>query len=91
LLAGYARERGERLGGVMGASESASAFARILGPVTGGAVWTATWQRSDLFDYHTVFRLCALIMVFGALLALTLPPEPTLVDEQEAGAFWENH
>ena len=84
LLAGYARERGERLGAVMGASESASAFPRILGPVTGGAVWTATWQRSDLLDYHTVFRLCALIMVFGALLALTLPPEPVLAGDEEA-------
>jgi DHA1 family tetracycline resistance protein-like MFS transporter len=77
LLASYSSERGERLGGVMGASESASAFARILGPVTGGVVWTATWQREGLLDYHTVFRLCALIMLLGALLSLTLPPEPS--------------
>lgn len=75
LLATYARERGERLGVVMGASESASAFARILGPITGGAVWTATWQRDDLLSYHSAFRLCGLIMLFAAVLALTLPHE----------------
>ena len=46
-------------------------------------MWTATWQRNDLLDYHTVFRVCALIMVFGALLALTLPPEPALEGEEE--------
>ena len=59
----------------MGAMESASAFARILGPVTGGLVWTLTVDGTGWLTYHTVFHLCAAIMVLTFLVSLRLPPE----------------
>jgi DHA1 family tetracycline resistance protein-like MFS transporter len=75
LLASYAQRDGLELGGVMGAMESASAFARILGPVTGGLVWTLTVDGTGWLTYHTVFHLCAAIMVLTFLVSLRLPPE----------------
>ena len=59
----------------MGAMESASAFARILGPVTGGLVWTLTVNGTGWFTYHTVFHLCAAIMLLTFLVSLRLPGE----------------
>ena len=76
LLASYAQRDGRELGGVMGAMESASAFARILGPVTGGLVWTLTVHETGWFSYHTVFQLCAVIMLVTFLVSLRLPQEP---------------
>ena len=75
LLASYAQREGRELGGVMGAMESASAFARILGPVTGGLVWTLTVNGTGWFTYHTVFHLCAAIMLLTFLVSLRLPGE----------------
>lgn len=75
LLASYAQQDGRELGGVMGAMESASAFARILGPVTGGLVWTLTVDGTGWLTYHTVFHLCAAIMLLTFLVSLRLPTE----------------
>ena len=75
LLASYAQRNGRELGSVMGAMESASAFARILGPFTGGLVWTLTVSETGLFSYHTVFQLCAVIMLVTFFMAIRLPSD----------------
>ena len=75
LLASYAQRNGRELGSVMGAMESASAFARILGPFTGGLVWTLTVSETGWFSYHTVFQLCAVIMLVTFFMAIRLPSD----------------
>lgn len=77
LMASYAQGGGKELGGVMGAMESASAFARILGPVTGGLVWTLTVDGTGWLTYRSVFHLCATIMALTLLVSLRLPSEPS--------------
>ena len=87
FLTRIAKENGYELGVVMGAQESLGAFARILGPLTGGLVWTLTVSRAWPFDYHTAFHLCGIVMLFTALLAMRLPSldsddlDSTLADE----------
>ena len=73
FLARVAKDNGYELGVVMGAQESLGAFARILGPLTGGLVWTLTVSRAWPFDYHTAFHLCGLMMLFASLMALRIP------------------
>ena len=73
FLTRIAKSNGYELGVVMGAQESLGAFARILGPLTGGIVWTLTASRDWPFDYHTVFHICGLMMFFSFVLALRLP------------------
>ncbi len=73
-LTRIAREEGYDLGVVMGAQESLGAFARILGPLSGGFVWELTSAGAYPWDYHTAFHLCGLLMVISALLTLRLPP-----------------
>ena len=58
VLTTLARRDDYELGAVMGSQESLSSFARILGPLTGGYVWTITVERSGFFDYHTAFHIC---------------------------------
>ena len=81
-LTRLARDTDYDLGAVMGAQESLSAFARILGPLSGGFAWELTVNGSYPWDYHTPFHLCGLLMVISGLLTLRLPvmPEP---DEAE--------
>lgn len=73
FLTRVAKANGYELGVVMGAQESLGAFARILGPLTGGLVWTLTASREWPLDYHTVFHLCGLMMLCAALLSFKLP------------------
>lgn len=73
FLTHVAKANGYELGVVMGAQESLGAFARILGPLTGGLVWTLTVSRAWPFDYHTAFHLCGLVMLCASLLALRVP------------------
>ena len=82
LLASYAQREGKELGGVMGAMEAASAFARILGPVTGGLVWTLTVNGAGWLSYRSVFHLCATIMGITLLVSLRLPKEERLSESQ---------
>jgi len=70
LLTSVAKQEGVNLGIVMGAQESVSSFARIIGPLTGGVVWTYTVANEWPLHYHTAFHLCGLIMLFAAVLAL---------------------
>jgi len=74
FLTRIAKSNGYELGVVMGAQESLGAFARILGPLTGGLVWTLTVSRDWPFDYHTAFHLCGIMMLLASLLAFRLPP-----------------
>tara|TARA_Y100000766_G_scaffold284652_1_gene304065 strand:+ start:36319 stop:37683 length:1365 start_codon:yes stop_codon:yes gene_type:complete len=80
FLTRVAKANGYELGVVMGAQESLGAFARILGPFTGGLVWTLTVSRAWPFDYHTAFHLCGIVMLCAALLALRIPS----LDEKES-------
>ena len=70
LLTTVAKRQGVNLGVVMGAQESVSSFARIIGPLTGGLVWTFTVSRSWPLDYHTAFHLCGIMMLCAAILSL---------------------
>ena len=69
VLTTLARRDDYELGAVMGSQESLSSFARILGPLTGGYVWTITVERSGFFDYHTAFHICGILMVCAFLLS----------------------
>tara|TARA_Y100000589_G_scaffold86241_1_gene80249 strand:- start:5989 stop:7338 length:1350 start_codon:yes stop_codon:yes gene_type:complete len=70
VLTRIAKREGINLGIVMGAQESISSFSRIIGPLTGGVVWTFTIGRDWPFDYHTAFHLCGIMMVLAAALSL---------------------
>lgn len=77
VLTTMARKDGYELGSVMGAQESLSSFARILGPLTGGFVWTITVDRSGFFDYHTAFHICGVLMLLAFLLSYKVDFEST--------------
>ena len=83
LLTAISRHEGYELGTVMGAQESLSSFARILGPLTGGFVWTKTVARSDFFDYHTAFHLCGILMLCAFLLSLRVSFQPSWTQSEE--------
>jgi len=82
-LTRIARHEGYDLGAVMGAQESLGAFARILGPLSGGFVWELTVRGRFPWDYHTAFHLCGALMVISALLTLRLPALPDLPSSTE--------
>ena len=76
LLTTTAKQSGLNLGIVMGAQESVSSFARIIGPLTGGIVWTLTVSRKWPLDYHTAFHLCGIMMLLSAILSLKIKTFP---------------
>jgi MFS family permease len=88
LLAQFAKGEGYELGVVMGANESFGAFARILGPLSGGLVWVLTSDGTYPWDYHTAFHLCGLLMLCSAALSLKLP-EPKIYDASKADSTQE--
>jgi DHA1 family tetracycline resistance protein-like MFS transporter len=88
-LTRIAREEGYDLGAVMGAQESLGAFARILGPLSGGLVWELTASGSYPWDYHTAFHLCGALMVISALLTLRLPALSNLEAGEQASSTVE--
>lgn len=69
VLTSLARQDDYELGAVMGSQESLSSFARILGPLTGGYVWTLTVDKSGFFDYHTAFHICGVLMLLAFFLS----------------------
>jgi MFS family permease len=83
LLAQFAKAEGYELGVVMGANESFGAFARIIGPLSGGLVWVLTSDGRYPWDYHTAFHLCGLLMLCSAALSLKLS-EPHIYDASKA-------
>ena len=70
ILAQRTSEEGQEMGMVMGAQESASAFARIIGPLTGGIVWDYTVLKTGILSIATAFHLCAIMMCIAFLLQL---------------------
>ena len=82
LLTTTAKQEGINLGVVMGAQESVSSFARILGPLTGGIVWTFTVSKDWPLDYHTSFHLCGIVMLFAAILSLRIKVIPNDILEE---------
>jgi MFS family permease len=68
ILAQRTREGGQEMGMVMGSQESASAFARILGPLTGGLVWDYTVLKTGMLSIATAFHLCGIMMFLAYLL-----------------------
>jgi DHA1 family tetracycline resistance protein-like MFS transporter len=60
----HASSAGER-GAVMGVSESLRAFSTVFGVLLGGWVWDWTVNRTDMFDFHTAFRLCGIFALLG--------------------------
>ena len=86
FLTRIAKSNGYELGIVMGAQESLGAFARILGPLTGGLVWTLTASSDWPLDYHTAFHLCGVMMLIASVLAFRLP---ALDDEDETSLLAE--
>jgi DHA1 family tetracycline resistance protein-like MFS transporter len=88
LLAQYAKSEGYELGVVMGANESLGAFARILGPLSGGLVWVLTSDGTYPWDFHTAFHLCGLLMLCSAALSLKLP-EPKIHDTSKVDSTLE--
>ena len=70
ILAQNTRLAGQEMGMVMGAQESASAFARILGPLTGGLVWDYTVQKNGLLSNASAFHLCGIMMIIALFLQL---------------------
>jgi len=83
LLTTTAKQNGINLGVVMGAQESVSSFARIIGPLTGGIVWTLTVSRKWPLDYHTAFLLCGVLMAMAALLSLKIPNQKEQIQSEE--------
>ena len=70
ILAQKTKESNQEMGTVMGAQESASAFARILGPLTGGLVWDFTVAKTGMLSSATAFHICGIIMLFAFFLQL---------------------
>ena len=69
----YARGKDMELGMVMGSVGAAGAFARVLGPITGGVIWTIT-ERSGLSYWYTiVFAVCGLLMLLACITSMRLP------------------
>ena len=77
VLTNLARRDDYELGTVMGSQESLSSFARILGPLTGGYVWTITVERSGFFDYQTAFHICGFLMLCAFLLSFKVDVQPS--------------
>ena len=74
ILAQRTREGGQEMGMVMGSQESASAFARILGPLTGGLVWDYTVLKTGMLSIATAFHLCGIMMFLAYLLQTRVKP-----------------
>jgi DHA1 family tetracycline resistance protein-like MFS transporter len=72
LLTFEARAHGLDLGRVMGSQEGFGALSRVIGPITAGFVWAETVDGSGFWTYHTVFRICGVIMVFAAIAQIGL-------------------
>ena len=70
ILAQKTKDTNQEMGTVMGAQESASAFARIIGPLTGGLVWDYTVAKTGMLSSATAFHICGIIMLFAFLLQL---------------------
>jgi len=76
ILAQRTIDEGQEMGMVMGAQESASSFARILGPLTGGLVWDFTVMKTGILSIATAFHLCGIMMAIALFLQFRLKQIP---------------
>jgi DHA1 family tetracycline resistance protein-like MFS transporter len=60
------------LGRVMGSQEGFGALSRVIGPLFAAFVWEATFDGEGIWTYHTVFRICGILMVIAAIIQLKL-------------------
>ena len=72
LLTLEARALKMDLGRVMGSQEGFGALSRVIGPLVAAFVWEATVNGDGIWTYHTVFRICGVLMILAALLQLRL-------------------
>tara|TARA_Y100000766_G_C18871629_1_gene588579 strand:+ start:89 stop:1417 length:1329 start_codon:yes stop_codon:yes gene_type:complete len=72
LLTLEARDSNVELGFVMGSQEGFGALSRVLGPIIAAFIWKATVENDGYFDYHTVFHVCGILMLFAVLMQLKL-------------------
>ena len=72
LLTLEARDSNVELGFVMGSQEGFGALSRVLGPIIAAFIWKATVENDGYFDYHTVFHVCGILMLFAVLIQLKL-------------------
>ncbi len=72
LLTLEARDSNVELGFVMGSQEGFGALSRVLGPIIAAFIWKATVESDGFFDYHTVFHICGILMLFAVLMQLKL-------------------
>ena len=81
LLTLEARESRMDLGLIMGSQEGVGALSRVIGPLLAAFVWEATVDGTGIWTYHTVFHICGILMLIGALMQLKLKlikPEKTI-------------
>ena len=71
LLTLEARDSNVELGFVMGSQEGFGALSRVLGPIIAAFIWKATVENDGYFDYHTVFHVCGILMLFAVLMQLS--------------------
>ena len=74
ILAQRTIEEKQEMGLVMGAQESASSFARIIGPLTGGIVWDYTVLKTGYLSIATSFHLCGIMMLIALFLQFQMKP-----------------
>jgi MFS family permease len=72
LLTLEARTSKTDLGLVMGSQEGFGALSRVIGPLVAAFVWEATVNGEGMWTYHTVFHICGILMIIGAILQLKL-------------------
>ena len=72
LLTLEARESRMDLGLIMGSQEGIGALSRVIGPLLAAFVWEATVDGEGVWTYHTVFHICGILMLIGALMQLKL-------------------
>mgnify|MGYP001225090271 CR=1 FL=1 len=81
LLTLEARANSLDLGRVMGSQEGLGALSRVIGPVLAGFIWAETVDGTGFWTYHTVFRICGIIMVIAALAQVGLRLTPNMEEE----------
>ncbi|MDP6870225.1 MAG: MFS transporter [Candidatus Poseidoniaceae archaeon] len=81
ILAQETKHQGYEMGLVMGTQESASAFARIFGPLTGGIVWDLSVNKTGLVSDATTFHLCGLMLLAAFLLQFRIKASNEMISE----------
>jgi len=81
LLTFEARAHNLDLGRVMGSQEGFGAMSRVIGPISAGFIWAETVDGSGFWTYHTVFRICGMIMILAVIAQIGLKLTANAEDE----------